>query len=157
MVGGNGGEPMDQRKRRVLQAVTDDYIASAEPVGSRTIARKHGLGVSPATIRNEMADLEEAGYLKQPHTSAGRIPSDKGYRFYVDTLIDPTAPTQREQEQLRTEVRPREDAINQIVHRTARLLSYLTQYTAVIIVPSVYESICRHVQVIALDNNHLLL
>lgn len=74
---------------RILQAITNDYIQTADPVGSRTIARKYGLGVSPATIRNEMADLEELGYLEQPHTSAGRIPSDKGYRFYVDELMDP--------------------------------------------------------------------
>ena len=80
---------MDPRKMRILQAVTDDYINTAEPVGSRTIARKYGLGVSPATIRNEMSDLEELGYLEQPHTSAGRVPSDKGYRFYVDVLMDP--------------------------------------------------------------------
>jgi hypothetical protein len=78
---------MDKRKEAILRAITDDYIETAEPVGSRTIARKYSLGVSPATIRNEMADLEESGYLQQPHTSAGRIPSDKGYRFYVDVLI----------------------------------------------------------------------
>lgn len=77
---------MEDRKRRILQAIIDDYIHTAEPVGSRTVARKCGLGVSPATIRNEMADLEDMGYLEQPHTSAGRVPSDKGYRFYVDTL-----------------------------------------------------------------------
>ena len=77
---------MEDRKRRVLQAIIDDYIHTAEPVGSRTVARKYGLGVSPATIRNEMADLEDMGYLEQPHTSAGRVPSDKGYRFYVDVL-----------------------------------------------------------------------
>ena len=69
---------MDSRKQRVLEALIDDYIATAEPVGSRTLARKYGLGVSSATIRNEMADLEELGYLEQPHTSAGRMPSDKG-------------------------------------------------------------------------------
>ena len=68
---------LDERKRRVLQALTDDYIETAEPVGSRNLVRKHNLGVSPATVRNEMADLEEAGYLHQPHTSAGRIPSTK--------------------------------------------------------------------------------
>ena len=82
---------LDERKRLVLRAVIDSYIETAEPVGSRTIARKHDLGVSPATIRNEMADLEETGYLQQPHVSAGRIPSDKGYRFYVDALMEPTS------------------------------------------------------------------
>ena len=81
-------EIMDERKRRILKVITDDYITSAEPVGSRTIARKYDLGLSPATIRNEMADLEEEGYLQQPHTSAGRIPSDRGYRYYVDALME---------------------------------------------------------------------
>ena len=89
---------MDRRKEAILRAITDDYIETAEPVGSRTIARKYGLGLSPATIRNEMADLEELGYLHQPHTSAGRIPSDKGYRFYVDVLIpDPKISEEEEQ------------------------------------------------------------
>ena len=79
---------MDERKKTILRAITDDYISTAEPVGSRTIAKKYSLGVSPATIRNEMADLEDEGYLEQPHTSAGRVPSTKGYRFYVDSLMD---------------------------------------------------------------------
>ena len=80
---------LDERKQRILQAIINDYISSAEPVGSRTIARKYDLGVSPATIRNEMADLEMLGYLEQLHTSSGRIPSSKGYRFYVDDLLPP--------------------------------------------------------------------
>ena len=80
---------MDERKQRILQAIIDDYISSAEPVGSRTIARKYDLGVSPATIRNEMADLEMLGYLEQIHTSSGRIPSSLGYRFYVNGLKEP--------------------------------------------------------------------
>ena len=80
---------MDERKERILRAIVQDYIGSAEPVGSRTIARKYDLGVSPATIRNEMADLEMLGYLEHIHTSSGRIPSSKGYRFYVDDLLPP--------------------------------------------------------------------
>ena len=75
---------LDERKIKILAAVVHDYIATAEPIGSRTIARKYRIGISPATIRNEMADLEEQGYLHQPHTSAGRVPSHKGYRYYVD-------------------------------------------------------------------------
>ena len=82
-------EELDNRKQLVLKAIIDDYIESAEPVGSRTLARKYDLGVSPATIRNEMADLEMLGYLRQLHTSSGRVPSSKGYRFYVDGLIPP--------------------------------------------------------------------
>jgi len=79
---------LGERKLRILQAIIEDYVMSGEPVGSRTIAKKYNLGISSATIRNEMADLEEMGYLKQPHTSAGRIPSDKAYRLYVDHLME---------------------------------------------------------------------
>ena len=79
---------LNERKKKILQIIIEDYISSAEPVGSRTIARKYDLGLSPATIRNEMSDLELLGYLEQPHTSAGRIPSAQAYRFYVDALID---------------------------------------------------------------------
>ena len=78
---------LNERKRFILKSIIDDYIASAQPVGSRTIAKKHDIGLGSATIRNEMADLEELGYITQPHTSAGRVPSDKGYRFYVDNLM----------------------------------------------------------------------
>lgn len=148
---------MDQRKRRILQAITEDYIASAEPVGSRTIARKYQLGVSPATIRNEMADLEEAGYLEQPHTSAGRIPSDKGYRYYVDALLNPAVPTEQERQRLRDEVIARSRAVEELIHRTARVLSYLTQYTSFVVMPSATESVCRHVQLISLGSNHVLI
>ena len=78
---------LDERKQRILRAIVDDYISTAEPIGSRTIAKKYSLGISPATIRNEMADLETLGYIKHLHTSSGRIPSSKGYRFYVDDLL----------------------------------------------------------------------
>ena len=74
---------MDERKQRILRAIIEDYVKSAEPVGSRTIAKNYNLGISPATVRNEMSDLEELGYLEQPHTSAGRIPSAKGYRYML--------------------------------------------------------------------------
>lgn len=147
---------MDQRKRRILQAITEDYIASAEPVGSRTIARKYQLGVSPATIRNEMADLEEAGYLEQPHTSAGRIPSDKGYRYYVDALLDPIGPSEAERRWMREEIASHIHAVEELIHRTARMLSLLTQYTSFVVTPRVTESVCRHFQLIALDPAHLL-
>ena len=89
---------LDARKQKILQVIVQDYIASAEPVGSRTIARKYDLGISPATIRNEMFDLEMMGYLEQPHTSAGRVPSLKGYRLYVDCLLKPTKITEAEKQ-----------------------------------------------------------
>ena len=87
---------LDERKQKILLAIIQDYALTAEPVGSRTIARKYNLGVSSATIRNEMQDLEDEGYLAQPHTSAGRIPSIKGYRFYVDQLMKPMPVSNKE-------------------------------------------------------------
>ena len=87
---------LTERQKKILQIIIEDYIATAEPVGSRTIARKHGLGLSPATIRNEMSDLELLGYLEQPHTSAGRVPSAQAYRFYVDSLVEPGTLTEND-------------------------------------------------------------
>lgn len=147
---------MDQRKRQILRAVTDDYISTAEPVGSRTIARKYDLGVSPATIRNEMADLEEAGYLKQPHTSAGRIPSTLGYRYYVDVLMSPKPISPDRREKLRAQVASRRQVVDEILHNAARVLSILTQYLAIVVAPPLSESTFRHLQLVSLDPRHLL-
>lgn len=111
---------LDDRKRQVLRAIVEDYVASAEPVGSRTLARKHNLGVSSATIRNEMADLEALGLLDKPHTSAGRIPSDRGYRLYVDTLMEPTVLDETSLAQVRglflSHVREIEFLVGQTLH-----------------------------------------
>lgn len=141
---------------RILQAVTDDYIQTAEPVGSRTIARKYDLGVSPATIRNEMSDLEELGYLEQPHTSAGRVPSDKGYRFYVDQLMDPEVFSAEERDRLREEVVATERAMEHMIHRASRLLSLLTKYTAVVSAPRLSVTVIRRLQLTALDERNIL-
>ena len=100
---------LDERKQKILEAVIQDYITSAEPVGSRTIARKYDLGVSAATIRNEMFDLETMGYLEQPHTSAGRTPSAKGYRFYVDCLLQPSKVTKDDKRLVQTWLGDRAD------------------------------------------------
>jgi heat-inducible transcriptional repressor len=148
---------MDSRKRKILQAITDDYIASAEPVGSRTIAHKYHLGVSPATIRNEMADLEEMGYLEQPHTSAGRIPSDKGYRFYVDSLMNRKGITYDEVRVFHTELEKAVDStLEEIIQCCARILAALTQYTTIAIGPTPADFICRHVRLVPLDQEHIL-
>lgn len=111
---------IDSRKRQVLRAIVEDYVASAEPVGSRALARKHQLGVSSATIRNEMADLEAMGLLDKPHTSAGRVPSDRGYRLYVDSLMEPAQLDEARTAQVRSlflsQVREIEYLINQTLH-----------------------------------------
>lgn len=147
---------LDDRKRRVLQALTDDYIETAEPVGSRNLARKHQLGVSPATVRNEMADLEEAGYLHQPHTSAGRIPSDKGYRYYVDELMRKWEPEQGEHSALYRRARAVRVVIEEVIHEAARLLASATNYASLVAAPRVDASIFRHIELVALDETHVL-
>lgn len=148
---------MDKRKEAILRAITDDYIETAEPVGSRTIARKYRLGVSPATIRNEMSDLEESGYLAQPHTSAGRIPSDKGYRFYVDVLMPQLDVTGEDMKRLRAQVEAPVTAIEEMIRRATRLLAALTHYAAVAVVPSLVGSSIKTVQFIAIDAQSVLI
>ncbi|MGB9804195.1 HrcA family transcriptional regulator, partial [Desulfofundulus sp.] len=126
---------MDARKQDILLAIITDYIATAEPVGSRTIARKYRLGISPATIRNEMADLEEMGYIEQPHTSAGRIPSELGYRYYVDYLMKRQELTAEEEDFIRKSYRQKVRDVGEVIHRTGQLLSQLTQYAAMVLPP----------------------
>lgn len=147
---------LDERKRRVLHALTDDYIETAEPVGSRNLARKHQLGVSPATVRNEMADLEEAGYLQQPHTSAGRVPSDKGYRFYVDKLIGDWTPGRAERSAVQREVQAIRKAMEELIHDAARLLAKSTSYTSVVAAPRLEASVFRHIELVPLDATSVL-
>ena len=143
---------MDERKQRVLQAVVQDYIESAEPVGSRTIARRHDLGVSPATIRNEMADLEMLGYLEHIHTSSGRIPSSKGYRFYVDGLMQPMRLTDEEKAQIDRWYRARVKRIEEVFQETARLISRVTKNVALVLAPQMTKSAFRCLQFLPLDD-----
>lgn len=148
---------MDQRKRQVLKAVVQDYVDTAEPVGSRTLARKYGLGVSPATIRNEMADLEEMGFLEQPHTSAGRIPSDLGYRFFVDALMDAVSPPPELVERLRRLYAQRVDQVGRLLRQTAQVLSEATDCLALVESPQVEPITFRHLQLLPLSERRALL
>ncbi|HHW10056.1 MAG TPA: heat-inducible transcription repressor HrcA [Firmicutes bacterium] len=150
---------MEDRKKNILRAIIDDYIETAEPVGSRTIARRYQLGVSPATIRNEMADLEELGYLQQPYTSAGRIPSDKGYRYYVDALMPQTSLSPRERELLweQIQLQMSQAAVETLVHRAVRLLADMTSYAAVAMAPSIMDSVIKTVQFAPIDSRSVLL
>lgn len=122
---------MNDRKKRILWAVVQDYVSSAEPVGSRTIAKNYDLGVSSATIRNEMQDLGDEGYLEQPHTSAGRIPSIKGYRFYVDCLMEPSRLTGEEEDRLTHMIADQTTKVDEIFRNMARVVSSLTQTLSV--------------------------
>jgi heat-inducible transcriptional repressor len=131
---------MDERKRKILRAIIQDYIATAEPIGSRTIARKFDLGVSSATIRNEMADLEDLGFIEQPHTSAGRVPSDAGYRYFVDCLLDPQTLTDEEKEIIERESTKRIHEIQEVISHTSRLLSELTNLTSLVLGPQKTKS-----------------
>ncbi|HEY8532157.1 MAG TPA: heat-inducible transcriptional repressor HrcA [Limnochorda sp.] len=146
---------MDQRKMRILQAVTDDYILTAEPVGSRTLARKYGLGVSPATIRNEMADLEELGYLQQPHASSGRIPSDLGYRYYVDGLMSPATLDEAERRAIQAEL-TRRVALEELVHSTSQLVASLTKYASLAVAPRMEDAVLKRVELVSLDPRTVL-
>ncbi|MGI6119212.1 MAG: heat-inducible transcriptional repressor HrcA [Desulfosporosinus sp.] len=127
---------MNERKRKILRAIILDYIATAEPIGSRTIARKFNLGVSAATIRNEMADLEDLGFIEQPYTSAGRIPSDAGYRYFVDCLMDPQVLSEEDKETIKRESTKRIHEIQEIISRTSKLLSELTNLTGIVLGPN---------------------
>ncbi len=142
---------MDDRKKRILQAIIDDYIDKAEPIGSRTIARKYELGLSSATIRNEMADLEEMGYLAQPHTSAGRVPSDKGYRLYVDKLMPTRSLNNAEIRELRSAVNTRVYELSQLLKQATAVLSNFTRYTSMAVTPKMRSSTIKTVQVVPIE------
>lgn len=148
---------LDERKKLVLQAIIDDYIETAEPVGSRAIARRYNLGVSPATIRNEMADLEETGYLQQPHISAGRIPSDKGYRFYVDVLMQPERVAVDGWESIHARITQKRQEMDALIQETSDMLSLLTEHIAVVVAPSATSCLLRHLQLVPIDPQTILL
>src|SRR6266536_3037840 len=120
-------DQLSERELRVLEAVVQTYIETAEPAGSQTIARRFGLGVSPATIRNTMSELEEKGYLFHPHTSAGRVPTDRAYRLYVDGLIRLAPPSAEETNTLRQQVLGSGSTLEEILRRAAQVLGVLTQ------------------------------
>ncbi len=141
----------------VLRAIIDNYIETAEPVGSRTIARKHDLGVSSATIRNEMADLEETGYLHQPHVSAGRIPSDKGYRFYVDALVQPHSFSLTEHLKIREEFTKTKTGLERAINEAARLLAFLTDSISLVVAPGTDQLVLKHLQLAWIEGSGILL
>lgn len=148
---------MDERKIKILEAIICDYIYTGEPVGSRTIAKKYDLGISSATIRNEMSDLEEMGFIEQLHTSSGRKPSDKGYRLYVDKLIQLQRLTPEEELKIKAElINEALYEVNKIVKKATVLLSELTKLTCVVKTPSVRTSSIRLIQLMGIDKNNIL-
>jgi heat-inducible transcriptional repressor len=144
-------QELDKRKAFILATVVYEYVATAEPVGSNTLTQKYNLGVSSATIRNEMAELEAAGYLVQPHTSAGRIPSDAGYRTYVDQLMQPEPLQTDEQRRIKDEFRAASRELDEVIEQTTRLLGQLSRNVAFVVAPQRDSQTFRHVQLIWLS------
>lgn len=146
----------DERRLAVLRAIVEDYVATQEPVGSKALAERHHLGVSPATIRNDMAALEEEGFIAQPHTSAGRIPTDQGYRLFVDRLAAVRPLSVAEKRAISTFLEGAVD-LDDIVGRTVRLLAQVTRQVAVVQYPSLTRSTVRHVELLLLAPNRAML
>lgn len=146
---------LEERKLEVLRAIVEDFIYSNEPVGSKAIAERHNLGVSPATIRNDMAVLEDEGYITQPHTSAGRIPTNKGYRLFVDRLAQLKPLTSPERRAIQAFLEGAVD-LDDVLHRTVRLLAQLTRQVAVVQYPSLSRSAVRHLEVVHLSPVRLM-
>ncbi|MNM44700.1 Heat-inducible transcription repressor HrcA [compost metagenome] len=148
---------IDERKIKILQAIISDFINTGEPVGSRTLAKKYELGISSATIRNEMADLEELGYLEQPHTSAGRVPSSKGYRLYVDKLMSYEKLSLDEELMIKKYIIDTAlFEVDSILKQVSSLLSELTRLTCVVKAPSVRKSSMKSAQLIPIDIINIL-
>ena len=144
---------MDERKTKILQAVIRNYLETGEPVGSRTISKYTDLNLSSATIRNEMADLEEMGFIIQPHTSAGRIPSDKGYRFYVDAMMETK---EREMTEMKDMLLERQDKLETLLKQVAKVLAQNTKYATMISAPQTHKNKLKFIQLSRVDDSHIL-
>ena len=144
---------LDERKTKILQAIIRNYLETGEPVGSRTISKYTDLNLSSATIRNEMADLEELGYIVQPHTSAGRIPSDKGYRFYVDTMMEEK---EREVVEMKEMLLERQDKMEVLLKQVAKMLAQNTNYATMISAPQTHHNKVKFIQLSRVDAHQIL-
>jgi heat-inducible transcriptional repressor len=147
---------VEDRKLAVLRAIVEDYVSTQEPVGSKALVERHRLGVSPATVRNDMAALEEEGFITQPHTSAGRIPTDKGYRLFVDRLSQVKPLSAAEKRAITTLLEGAID-LDDVVQRSVRLLAQLTRQVAIVQYPTLSRSTVRHVELVTLASARLLL
>ena len=147
---------LTDRGKLILEAIIEDYIATAEPVGSRSVTRRHGLDLSPATVRNVMADLEEMGFLMSPHTSAGRIPTDKAYRLYVDALLEVRKVARDERDEIRRRCSLTGKDIGEVLKETSRMLSSLSHYMGVVVAPRFVANIFRHIEFLKLGGKRIL-
>lgn len=152
---------LDDRKINILKAIIGSYIESGEAIGSRTISKKYELGVSPATIRNEMSDLEEMGFLVQPHTSSGRIPTDKAYRYYVDNIwksfLQPADTAKLNISDIRKIIEDEVQEMDLILKNSVRMLSQFTRYTSFIIAPQMRKSVVSRIQLVPVEYNKVLM
>lgn len=147
---------LGERKRKILSAIVNEYTQSAEPVGSRNIAKNSGLGLSSATIRNEMADLEEMGYLEQPYTSAGRVPSDKGYRFYVNELMTSYQLSVQELGALKAMLQFRVEQVDKLIKQMSGMISQFTHYTTVLTSPEMKRGTIKSIELVRIDPASML-
>ena len=148
---------LSDRKLAILKAVIDDYIMTGLPIGSRTISKKHGIELSSATIRNEMADLEELGFLVQPHTSAGRIPSHKAYRYYVDRLMKVVKLNSVEAENIKRYFQDRMSEVNEVLEKAAQALSDTTHHISMVLKPQLKQSIIKRIQFVKITERKAIL
>lgn len=147
---------LDSRKLSILHAIIDEYILSASPVGSKSISKSGDIHLSSATIRNEMSDLEELGYLAQPHTSAGRVPSDKAYRLYVDNMLQRAKLSDGEIRLMRSYCQERINGVQSVMRETAKALSSITHYTAMVLMPEMDMNRLKHLQLVPLKEGNAL-
>jgi heat-inducible transcriptional repressor len=150
-------DQLSERELRILEAVVQTYIETAEPAGSQTIARRYGLGVSPATIRNTMSDLEDKGYLFHPHTSAGRIPTDRAYRVYVNKLMRIAPLSLAARSTLQAELQGSRNIVDEILQRAAQVLGVLTQELGVAVAPALDEMVLERIELVRVSSERLLL
>ncbi len=148
---------LSERKLKILSAIIGDYVKTAEPVGSRTLSKKPELGYSPATIRNEMADLEELGYLTHPHTSAGRVPSDKAYRLYVNALMDKKELSREEKKLIAARLRGDVNEFEKTIEHAASLLSEITNLTSFAITPKQTDDVLKYINLLPVDEDTVIL
>jgi heat-inducible transcriptional repressor len=152
-------EPLTDREHLILEAVIRSYVETAEPAGSRTVVRRYKLGLSPASVRNTMSDLEEKGYLYHPHTSAGRIPTDRAYRFYVDALLGQSRADPEAERSLRQELEaaPHRSAVEQLLRHAAQVLGLLTQELGIAVAPRLDEAVLQRLELVAVAERKILL
>lgn len=147
---------LNERSKKILEAIIEDYIVTAEPVGSRTITRRHGLTLSSATVRNVMADLEDMGFLASPHTSAGRVPTEKAYRLYVDSLVGLSRIAREERDEIRKRCRLTGRDTGEVLKEASRMLSSISHYMGIVMAPRFAANIFRQMEFVKLSGKRIL-